>query len=82
MDKILAVRNKDTGKYLTVNECDVFWAEKEVICWDEDYRAVLEDALKEGDEIVVFRKEPTEACERCEYYDHLPLCPWCGRRLS
>ena len=80
--KLLVIRNKETGKLLTISGDDVFWADHEAICWPESFRDTVENALKPGDEIVTLRIEPTEPCERCEFYDHLPLCPWCGRSFK
>ncbi len=63
--KMLVIRNKKTGKLLTVSGDDVFWADSEAICWPGSLRDSVENALKPGDEIVSLREEPTEPCEWC-----------------
>ena len=69
MKKLYAIRNKKTGELL--DRWNSF----------ENNAKIAKAGLADSGsyEIVTLRIEPTEPCERCEFYDHLPLCPWCGR---
>lgn len=84
MKKLYAIRNKKTGEYymepdrIIPDKDEVFAATTKE--WAVFIRR-LED-MKDTHEIVTLRIEPTEPCERCEFYDHLPLCPWCGRSFK
>ena len=69
--KLYAIRNKETGKIVNDN-----YGHPHVRRCPED----VFDSRR--DELVTLRIEPTEPCERCEFYDHLPLCPWCGRSFK
>ncbi len=72
MKKLYAIRNKKTGELL--DRWNSF----------ENNAKIAKAGLADSGsyEIVTLRIEPTEPCERCEFYDHLPLCPWCGRSFK